>query len=42
VIQPVITANRRARDVELVGHLDPARTTTTGEIVLNSWHKLWG
>jgi len=42
VIQPVITATKRARDVELVGHLDPSRTTTTGEIVLNSWHKLWG
>jgi isopenicillin N synthase-like dioxygenase len=42
VIRPVITATKRARDVELVGHLDPSRTTTTGEIVLNSWNKLWG
>jgi isopenicillin N synthase-like dioxygenase len=42
VIQPVITAAKRARDVELVGHLDPSRKTMTGEIVLNSWHKLWG
>lgn len=42
VIQPVITATQRARDVELVGHLDPCRTTTTGEIVLNSWNRLWG
>jgi isopenicillin N synthase-like dioxygenase len=42
VIQPVITATKRAREVELVGHLDPSRTMTTGEIVLNNWYKLWG
>lgn len=41
VIKPVVTATKRARDVELVGHLDRSKTTTTGEIVLRNWNKLY-
>jgi isopenicillin N synthase-like dioxygenase len=42
VIEPVVKSVRRARDVELYGHLDPGRTTTSGEIVLESWTMLYG
>jgi isopenicillin N synthase-like dioxygenase len=42
VIEPVITSAEHAREAELFGHLDPSRTMTSGEIILETWTLLYG
>ncbi|HEY0294274.1 MAG TPA: 2-oxoglutarate and iron-dependent oxygenase domain-containing protein [Bordetella sp.] len=42
LIQPVIRAQTRKDEIQLVGHLERGTPKTSGEIMSNSWHRLWG
>jgi isopenicillin N synthase-like dioxygenase len=42
VIAPVIAAEKRGRELHLVGHVERGTALTSGDIMLRSWNRLWG
>jgi isopenicillin N synthase-like dioxygenase len=42
VIAPVISAEKRRRELHLVGHVHRGADMTSGEILTRSWNRLWG
>ncbi len=42
VISPVISAQKRKTDIQLVGHVEQGEPVTSGKLMLRIWNRLWG